>query len=107
MVLVPVNRRQKGSHLWPSAQATSSLSFVIQERNLSDARVLDSLVPQIAARGEFSVTRFEADELILWLKTLGFLHVSHLSPGLAEQRYSVGRRDLPVCGTSEPIRATE
>ena len=72
-----------------------AFSFVLPPSSLegSDRENRIQTLQQFAKTDEPWHSLFDPDELREWLVYLGFSHITHLTPGLAQQRYLAGRKD--------------
>jgi methyltransferase (TIGR00027 family) len=85
-----------------------TFQFVIPQAYLSgiDAEVSLFAADRAAMRGEPWITRIDPEECKVWLASLGFSKVFHLTPEEAQRRYFEGRRDgLRVYRVSEMMDA--
>jgi len=75
-----------------------ALTFMLPEAHVGKELPAVRLLSEYGAGlGEPWLSRFEPAQLIEWLRELGFSDITHLTPGLAQERYFRGRTDaLPV-----------
>ena len=69
----------------------------------SDREIIESLVSNFAKTDEPWHSLFDPDELREWLLQLGFSHIDHLTPVLAQERYFTGRKDNLCAPTIEQV----
>jgi O-methyltransferase involved in polyketide biosynthesis len=89
-----------------SLPALSRIDFTFSVPPVADDHdaVVERAMPEL--RGEPRLSYFAPEEMLEWLRELGFSRWDHLSPALCEERYFAGRTDgLPVSHRIQSICA--
>jgi len=85
-----------------------ALTFMVPEKLLSDMdkQVFAVTAAGAAARGEPLLSFFEPQELMAELREMGFTHIEHLGPEVADKTYFAGRSDgLRAAGMEQTMLA--
>jgi len=85
-----------------------AFTFMVPERLMSDVdrEVFQMTSAGATARGEPLLSFFEPEELMAELRDMGFTHIEHLGPEVADRTYFAGRSDgLRAAGMEQTMLA--